>query len=57
MDKEHDGFPLTSIREVRILMQCKHVNIVDVKEVVVWPKPDDVFVVMEYLGTICCTYI
>jgi serine/threonine protein kinase len=49
MDKEHDGFPLTSIREVRILMQCKHVNVVDVREVVVGPKPDDVFVVMEYL--------
>lgn len=49
MDIEHDGFPLTSIREVRILMQCKHTNIVDVREVVVGPRPDDVFVVMEYL--------
>lgn len=49
MEKETDGFPLTSIREIRILMQCKHPNIVFVKEVVVGSRQDDIFVVMEYV--------
>eukprot|EP01126_Amoeba_proteus_P042333 TRINITY_DN4595_c0_g1_i6.p1 TRINITY_DN4595_c0_g1~~TRINITY_DN4595_c0_g1_i6.p1 ORF type:complete len:490 (+),score=100.93 TRINITY_DN4595_c0_g1_i6:132-1601(+) len=49
MEKEKDGFPLTSIREVRILMQCKHINIVFVKEVVVGKHQDEIFVVMEYV--------
>lgn len=31
MERETEGFPLTSIREVRVLMQCKHPNIVAVK--------------------------
>lgn len=31
MEKERDGFPLTSVREIKILMQCNHPNIVGVK--------------------------
>lgn len=33
MDKEREGFPLTSIREINILLSMDHPNIVDVKEV------------------------
>ncbi len=33
MDKERDGFPLTSIREINILLSFHHPNIVDVSEV------------------------
>ena len=33
MDKEKDGFPLTSIREINILLSFHHPNIVDVSEV------------------------
>jgi hypothetical protein len=43
MSKEKEGFPLTSVREIRILMQCKHVNIVYVKEVVVGQSVDSIF--------------
>jgi len=49
MKKEREGFPLTSVREVRILMQCRHLNIVDLKEVVVGKNVDDIFIVMEYI--------
>lgn len=33
MEKEKDGFPLTSIREINILLSFHHPNIVDVSEV------------------------
>ncbi len=33
MDKERDGFPLTAIREVNILLSFHHAAIVDVSEV------------------------
>jgi cell division cycle 2-like protein len=49
MQKEKEGFPLTSVREIRILMQCKHVNIVTMKEVVVGSSVDSIFIVMEYV--------
>jgi len=32
MDKEKDGFPLTSIREINILLSFQHPNIVNVSE-------------------------
>jgi cell division cycle 2-like protein len=48
MDREKEGFPITSLREIKILMQCKHKNIVDVKEIVVGKGLNDIFIVMEY---------
>ena len=33
MDKEKEGFPVTSIREINILLSFHHPNIVDVSEV------------------------
>lgn len=35
MEKEKDGFPLTSIREINVLLNFHHRNIVMVDEVVV----------------------
>ncbi|WVZ75022.1 hypothetical protein U9M48_023126 [Paspalum notatum var. saurae] len=49
MDKEEDGFPLTSLREINILLSFDHPSIVDVKEVVVGGLDDDTFMVMEYM--------
>ena len=48
LDKERDGFPLTSIREINILLSLRHPNIVNVAEVVVGTSLDAVFLVMEY---------
>lgn len=48
MDKTTDGFPLTSVREIDILMSLHHPNIVNTLEVVVGKHMDSVFMVMEY---------
>lgn len=34
LDEEKNGFPITSLREITTLLQLKHPNIVNVKEVV-----------------------
>ncbi|KAG2284447.1 hypothetical protein Bca4012_053109 [Brassica carinata] len=48
--EEEYGFPLTSLREINILLSCNHPSIVNVKEVVVGGRNDsDVYMVMEHL--------
>lgn len=48
MDREKEGFPLTSIREIALLLSLRHRNLVAAKEVVVGPRSlDGVFVAME----------
>ena len=34
LDNENEGFPITSLREIYTLLQCKHENIVNVREIV-----------------------
>lgn len=48
LEKERDGFPLTSVREINILLSLAHPSIVNVSEVVVGSSMDSVFMVMEY---------
>jgi len=44
-----DGFPITSLREVKILrMLSNHPNIISLKDVVVGQKAESVFLVFEY---------
>ena len=49
MEKERGGFPMTSLREINILLSIRHPSIVDVKEVVVGNSLDNIFMVMEYM--------
>ncbi|RWR96895.1 cyclin-dependent kinase G-2 isoform X1 [Cinnamomum micranthum f. kanehirae] len=49
MEKEREGFPLTSLREINILLSLHHPSIVDVKEVVAGDDIDSIFMVMEYM--------
>ncbi|RDX94681.1 Cyclin-dependent kinase G-2, partial [Mucuna pruriens] len=49
MEKEKEGFPLTSLREINILLSFHHPFVVDVKEVVVGSSLDSIFMVMEYM--------
>ncbi|XP_026663363.1 cyclin-dependent kinase G-2 isoform X2 [Phoenix dactylifera] len=49
MEKEREGFPLTSLREINILLSFHHSSVVDVKEVVVGSSLDSIFMVMEYM--------
>ncbi|KDD75737.1 protein kinase [Helicosporidium sp. ATCC 50920] len=48
LDREKDGFPLTSLREMSILLRLRHPNLVRVREVVVGDSLDAVFMVMDY---------
>ena len=48
MDLDSDGFPVTSIREIKILSDTIHTNIIRLKEVVVGYKKDSIFLVFEY---------
>jgi len=53
MDNEKEGFPITAIREIKILKSLRHENIVDLKEIVTSKAPDGrlkhVYMVFEYL--------
>jgi cell division cycle 2-like protein len=49
MEKEKEGFPLTSLREINILLSFRHPNIVNVTEVVVGTSLDSIFMVMEFM--------
>ena len=40
MTIETEGFPITSLREIQILQELNHSNIIKLKEVVVGYKPD-----------------
>lgn len=48
-EREGEGFPLTALREINILLSLHHPSIVDVKEIVVGGPGDDTFMVMEYM--------
>ena len=48
MDGEKDGFPVTAIREIKLLQSLKHDNVVSLQEVMV--ENNDCFMVFEYLS-------
>lgn len=48
MEGERDGFPVTAVREIKLLQSLKHPNIVDMQEVMV--EKNDCFMVFEYLS-------
>lgn len=51
MEKEREGFPLSALREMNILLSLDHPSIVDVKEVVVDDddRDDGTYMVMEHM--------
>jgi CTD kinase subunit alpha len=48
MEGERDGFPVTAIREMKLLQSLNHVNVVKMLEVMV--ESNDCFMVFEYLA-------
>ncbi|XP_077982610.1 cyclin-dependent kinase 10-like [Glandiceps talaboti] len=48
MEKESDGLPVSSLREIHLLINLHHTNVVYLKEVVVGSHLDSIFLVMEY---------
>ncbi|KAL5717712.1 cyclin-dependent kinase [Ranunculus cassubicifolius] len=53
MEKEREGFPITSLREINILVSLRHPSVVEVKEVVVEEDVKrgkfETYLVMEYI--------
>jgi serine/threonine protein kinase len=48
MEREKEGMPLTSLREIRLLKACHHPNVVELQDIVVGNKLDSIFLVFEY---------
>ncbi|KAJ1521244.1 hypothetical protein ONE63_002929 [Megalurothrips usitatus] len=48
MENEKDGLPVSGVREISVLLQCNHENVVRLKEVVVGKSLESIFLVMEY---------
>ncbi|ELW62867.1 cyclin-dependent kinase 10 isoform X1 [Tupaia chinensis] len=48
MDQEKDGLPISSLREITLLLRLCHPNIVELKEVVVGNHLESIFLVMGY---------
>lgn len=49
MDKEKEGFPITSLREINTLLISQHPNVVTVREIVVGSNIDQIFIVMDFV--------
>lgn len=48
MEGESDGIPIVAFREISLLLDVKHENIVELKEVVVGNDLDSMYLLMEY---------
>ncbi|XP_065601411.1 cyclin-dependent kinase 10 isoform X2 [Cyrtonyx montezumae] len=48
MDNEKEGMPISSLREITLLLELQHPNIVELKEVVVGNHLESIFLVMGY---------
>ncbi|XP_037073213.1 cyclin-dependent kinase 10-like [Pollicipes pollicipes] len=48
MEKEKDGLPVSGLREIAILLKCRHENVVKLHEVAVGRSMESIFLVMEY---------
>lgn len=49
MEKEKEGFPITSLREINTLLKSQHENIVTVREIVVGSNMDKIYIVMDFV--------
>eukprot|EP00118_Oscarella_pearsei_P009582 m.55817 g.55817 ORF g.55817 m.55817 type:complete len:402 (+) comp34503_c0_seq3:81-1286(+) len=48
MEKERDGLPISSLREIMLLLKLRHTNVVELTEVVVGRELNSIFLVMKY---------
>ena len=49
MEREKEGFPITSLREINTLLISQHRNVVTVREIVVGSNMDKIFIVMDFI--------
>ncbi|PIK50483.1 putative cyclin-dependent kinase 10 [Apostichopus japonicus] len=48
MEREKDGLPISGLREINLLINLRHENVVELTEVVVGQHLDSIFLVMKY---------
>ncbi|KAI5852441.1 kinase-like domain-containing protein, partial [Morchella snyderi] len=49
LERETDGFPITSLREITTLLASRHPNVVNIREVVMGDTLKEVFIVMDFI--------
>lgn len=49
MEREKEGFPITSLREINTLLISQHQNVVHVREIVVGSNMNRIFIVMDFV--------
>ena len=49
MEREKEGFPITSLREINTLLISQHPNVVTVREIVVGSNTDKIYIVMDFV--------
>lgn len=49
MEREKEGFPITSLREINTLLISQHPNVVTVREIVVGSVMDQIYIVMDFV--------
>lgn len=49
MDNEKEGFPITAIREIKILNSLNHTNVIQLKEIVTSRNMGSIYMVFEYM--------
>jgi cell division cycle 2-like protein len=49
MEKEKEGFPITSLREICCILKSQHENVCTVREIVVGDDMNRIFIVMDYV--------
>uniref|UniRef100_A0A8R1DHG1 cyclin-dependent kinase n=1 Tax=Caenorhabditis japonica TaxID=281687 RepID=A0A8R1DHG1_CAEJA len=50
LEKEKEGFPITALREINMLLKAgSHENVVNVKEILVGSSNNDIFMAMEFI--------
>lgn len=49
MDNEKEGFPITAIREIKILKSLDHKNVIKLKEIVTSKNKGSIYMVFEYM--------
>lgn len=61
MEKEKEGFPITSLREISTLLKARHENIITLREIVVGSNMDKIYLSMGWhlntnLAAICASH-
>jgi cell division cycle 2-like protein len=49
MEREKEGFPITSLREINTLLISQHRNVVHVREIVVGSNMEKIYIVMDFV--------